>query len=150
MCRRLSKGVRPPGLDDRGLVAAVRRLATDLESRRGIKVRLRVNGPNARLESNTELGCFRIAQEALNNVERHSQATSVEITLSCTSRLLKLTIRDNGRGFESDAGWTEAGSLGLLGMQERAALLGGELEIESQPGQGTLVGLSLPVNGPRR
>jgi signal transduction histidine kinase len=143
--RRLSKGLRPPSLDDLGLVAAVRQLATDLQKRHGLKVRLRVTGTPTRLEGSTELGFFRIAQEALNNIERHSEATVVEIALSYTRRLIKLSIHDDGRGFESRTDWARTGSLGLAGMQERAALLGGELKVESQPGQGTTVRMSIPA-----
>jgi signal transduction histidine kinase len=143
--RRISKGLRPPSLDDLGLAAAVRQLATDLERRQGVKVKLRVSGSPTRLNADTELGFFRIAQEALNNVERHAHATVVEISLSYAQRFIRLRIRDNGQGFHSSSDWAQAGSLGLVGMQERAALLGGTLEVESHPGQGTAVRMSIPV-----
>jgi signal transduction histidine kinase len=143
--RRIAKGLRPPSLDDLGLVAAVRRLAKDLEQRHGLKVELRVAGRRSRLPTDTELALFRIAQEALRNVERHSAATRVEVALQFTAGAVRLRIRDDGRGFDSAADWARAGSLGLIGMQERATLLGGELEVESAAGHGTTVRASLPV-----
>jgi signal transduction histidine kinase len=143
--RRTSKGLRPPSLDDLGLTAAVRRLATDLEERQGIKVRLRVSGTAARLGGDAELGLFRIAQEALRNVERHSQASAVTISLSFSDRAVRLRIRDDGCGFDNSRDWALSGSLGLVGMQERAMLLGGELKVESQPDEGTTVNVVLPA-----
>ena len=143
--RRISKGLRPPSLDDLGLTAAVRRLATDLEGRQGTKVGLRVSGTAARLGGDVELGLFRIAQEALRNVERHARATAVTISLSFSERAVRLRIRDDGCGFDNSQDWTLMGSLGLVGMQERATLLGGELKVESGPDEGTTVNVVLPV-----
>jgi signal transduction histidine kinase len=143
--RRIAKGLRPPSLDDLGLVASVRRLTRDLEQRHGLKVDLRISGRRARLPTDTELGLFRIAQEALRNVERHAGAGQVEVGLEFTTRAVRLRIRDDGRGFDSQADWARTGSLGLIGMQERATLLGGELQVESTTGTGTTVRAWLPA-----
>ncbi|HEX4212720.1 MAG TPA: ATP-binding protein [Candidatus Dormibacteraeota bacterium] len=143
--RRTSKGLRPPSLDDLGLGASVRRLATDLEQRMPIKARLRVSGQPVRLGADVELGLFRIAQEAMRNVERHSKASQVSISLSYSRRAVRLRIQDDGTGFDVDTDWTRTGSLGLIGMQERASLLGGELEVRSEVGTGTTVRATVPV-----
>ncbi|MBO0701518.1 MAG: sensor histidine kinase, partial [Candidatus Dormibacteraeota bacterium] len=143
--RRLSKGLRPPSLDDLGLPAAVRRIASDLGRRQGIEVELRVEGDRARLGRDLELGLFRIAQEALNNVEKHAEAGHVQVLLAFTRREARLEVADDGRGFDAGGDWTRAGSLGLLGMQERATLLGGQLAVVTSPGRGTRVVATLPV-----
>jgi two-component system sensor histidine kinase UhpB len=143
--RRIAKGLRPPSLDDLGLVAAVRRLTTDLEQRDGVKAVLSVTGRRQRLDGDTELGLFRIAQEALRNAERHAHAGSVEVRLDFTAAGVRLEVEDDGRGFEPGSDWARRGSLGLVGMQERAVLLGGDLVVESQPGTGTLVRATLPT-----
>jgi PAS domain S-box-containing protein len=147
--RRLSKGLRPPSLDDLGLGAAVRRLASDLEHRTATKVRLRVTGTPHRLDRDTELGLFRIAQEALNNAEKHAQASTVNLSLSFGQSDLRLRISDDGKGFDATADWTRAGSLGLIGMQERAGLLGGELRVRSSARSGTTVTVTMPLPATR-
>ncbi len=145
--RRLSKGLRPPSLDDLGLPAAVRRIASDLGRRQGIEVELRVEGDRARarLGRDLELGLFRIAQEALNNVDKHAEASHVSVRLSFTNREARLEVVDDGRGFNPAGDWTRSGSLGLLGMQERATLLGGHLAVVTAPGRGTRIVATLPV-----
>lgn len=143
--RRIAKGLRPPSLDDLGLIAAVRRLTTDLEQRHDIKADLSVSGHRERLDADTELGLFRIAQEALRNAERHSRASSVEVRLRFNAASVRLEIEDDGTGFDSATDWAKRGSLGLVGMQERAMLLGGELAIESNPDLGTIVRAKLPL-----
>ncbi len=143
--RRLSKGLRPPSLDDLGLPAAVRRIVSDLGRRQGIEVELRVEGDRARLGRDLELGLFRIAQEALNNVEKHAEATRASVRLSFARREVRLEVVDDGRGFNAAGDWTRSGSLGLLGMQERATLLGGHLRVVTAPGRGTRIVATLPV-----
>lgn len=143
--RRLSKGLRPPSLDDLGLPAAVRRIASDLGRREGIDVELRVEGDRTRLGRDLELGLFRIAQEALNNVEKHAEASHVSVLLAFTHGEARLEVADDGHGFDTAGDWTRAGSLGLLGMQERATLLGGRLAVITAPGRGTRIVATLPV-----
>jgi signal transduction histidine kinase len=143
--RRIAQGLRPPSLDDLGLVAAVRRLTADLERRTEVKTELSVAGRRQRLDADTELGLFRIAQEALRNAERHSRASTIEVRLRFTAAAVVLVIEDDGIGFDAVTDWAKRGSLGLIGMQERAVLLGGELAVDSRPGGGTAVQATLPT-----
>ena len=146
--RDFTKVLRPPILDDLGIVASIRRLVADFAERTGIKGQLKVAGEDRRLPSDTELGIFRIAQEALWNVEQHAEATRVAVTTTFTRDKAKLDVVDNGVGFSvpSVSGdFTASGQLGLISMQERAELLGGRLEIQSSPGEGTRVTISVPV-----
>ncbi len=146
--RDFTKALRPPVLDDLGVVTSVRRLLADFTERSGIKGQLKVLGANRRLPSDTELGVFRIAQEALRNVERHAEATRATVTITFTKDEARLEVDDNGVGFSMasvSGDFTTSGKLGLLSMQERAELLGGKLEIQSSPGNGTRVTASVPV-----
>lgn len=146
--RRLSRDLRPPVLDDLGLVPAIRGLVTALEQEEGIEARLEVSGPPRRLESEVELTVFRIAQEALNNVRRHAGASSVAVKLAFLPKCIRMRVRDNGKGFQVPGSIAElagSGKLGLIGMHERARILGGVLRIESQVGQGTEVLLEVPT-----
>jgi signal transduction histidine kinase len=146
--RDFTKTLRPPILDDLGMVTSVRRLLTDLTERTKIKSQLRVAGEDRRLPPDTELGIFRIAQEALRNTERHAEATRIAVTLTFTKDEVRLEVIDNGVGFSRASvsnDFTASGHLGLISMQERAELLGGRLKIKSSPGNGTRVNASVPV-----
>jgi two-component system sensor histidine kinase DegS len=146
--RRFSRDLRPPILDDLGLLPALKWLATALEEQHGAAVRITVLGDQHRLPDETELALFRIAQEALNNVRKHSEASAVELTMDFTDSGLRMTIADNGKGFElphSTGHLALSGKLGLIGMQERARLLGGTMTIRSEPSEGTCVEVRVPV-----
>jgi len=145
--RRFSQDLRPSILDDLGLLPALEFLADDL-TRSGIDTRVRVVGEARRLSPETELVLFRIVQEALRNVRRHSQASRSEVAIEFSETKTMVSIGDNGRGFElpkrvGDLATT--GKLGLAGMQERARLLGGTLTLESQLGAGTKVVVEVPM-----
>ncbi len=147
--RRMALDLRPTMLDDLGLVPALEAHTRDMARRWGITVRFETQGLDRRLSSQTELVAYRIVQEALSNIFKHSQATEATVTLVLQGRELRITVRDNGRGF--DVGRTLASrerGLGLFGMQERAALVGGHLELASAPGSGTRVTARLPVREP--
>ena len=155
--------LRPTALDDLGLRAALSNYVRDWSERGGIQVRMHMSGLlEDRLPSEVETTLYRIAQEALTNVARHAQATNVELILARQADAVVLVIEDNGIGFSQhdrdgdaddlgagavqggghtapSAGAAGARSFGLLGMQERAALIGASLSIESTPGQGTSV-----------
>jgi two-component system sensor histidine kinase NreB len=88
---------------------------------------------------------YRIAQESLQNIAKHSQATRVNVFLRTTDKHIRLSVRDNGAGFSADKAWNKPKSFGLAGMRERAALLGGTLAVRSAPGEGTTVLLDLPT-----
>jgi signal transduction histidine kinase len=147
--RRFCRYLRPSLIDDLGLVDAVDWLVTDLRSRTGIVVDLEVRGPRTRLSSRDELLVFRIVQESLHNVERHAQAARVRVTFDFGLHLLVAEVADDGRG-SAEIGRLEHKvhdrGLGLRGMNERAKLLRGELVVESSPGHGTTVRISVPLD----
>lgn len=143
--RRFSRDLRPAVLDDLGLVPALEWLTSDLTQRTGIRAALRVSGTPRRLPAEAEVALFRIAQEVLRNAERHSGASRVTVSAAFESGGFRLLIGDDGRGFSvppRDA-LAAGGTLGLLGMQERAQLVGAALSIWSQPGRGTRVTIEL-------
>jgi PAS domain S-box-containing protein len=145
--RRFSQDLRPPTLDDLGLVPTLEGL-TDLMSQDGIRAEIRVLGNQRRPSPEEELAVFRIAQEALNNIKRHSQASQVVTTVEFSDDKIKLTISDDGKGFELPdriGDLAEWGKLGLLGMHERARLLGGTLTVHSKLGEGTTVVVDVPT-----
>ncbi len=146
--RRFSQDLRPSTLDDLGLVPTLEGLTTDLIQRDGIQAALQVLGDKRRLSPEGELALFRIAQEAFNNVKRHAQATRVLTTVVFTDDAVRMTIKDDGKGFKAPAHTGDlaaSGKLGLIGMYERARLLGGTLVVQSEPGRGTAVVVSIPT-----
>ena len=142
--RRLSTELRPRILDDFGLVAAMEWQAQEFQTKAGISCRFRSPLRETDLDSDRSVAVFRIFQETLTNVARHSGATKVESSLAKTGKGLRLTIRDNGRGItEEEISRTK--SLGLVGMRERALLFGWELTIRGKPGKGSTVTLKIPA-----
>ncbi len=138
----LIRELRPAALEGKGLAQALREYVRDWSQQAGIQAELHVQGERG-LPLGIEQGLFRIAQEALSNVARHSQASQAEISLMYEAGQVQICVEDNGQGFEQG----QAGSVGfgLSSMSERAQALGGELKVESQPGQGTSVTASLPM-----
>ena len=144
--RRTASELRPSVLDNLGLAAALEWQAQQFQARTGIMCRYNGAGEHLVLEQEQATAIFRIFQEALTNVLRHAQATRVDVMLEEKGTALLLTIRDNGRGMSEDrSGGLH--SLGLLGMRERAHLLGGRLDITGSEGQGTTVLLRVPYSG---
>jgi signal transduction histidine kinase len=145
--RRLIYDLRPSILDDLGLAAALRWYAKNLLDPRGIAWTLSVSGISGRLPAGLETVAFRLVQEALTNVLRHSEASKVSVSVDAAGWELRVRIEDNGRGFDSrrprPAG--RPGGFGLLGMQERVELVGGRWEVQSTPGVGTVVSAALPI-----
>ena len=141
--RETSQRLRPPSLDDLGLVPALRQLCGQVEERSGIRVGLRTTGQPFRLDPDVELGVFRIGQEALHNVERHAAARNASMFLRVQPHALTLEIADDGVGFDARA--DGGGTLGIPGMRERAELLNGSVSISSGQGKGTTVRLELPL-----
>lgn len=149
--RNLSLDLRPSILDDLGLVSALLWYAERQSERTGTDIQVVMDPLPSRLPQDIETACFRIVQEALTNVARHSQAKHVRIELCRRGNDLEVTIRDDGSGFDVKAARAKAsggGSMGLLGMQERAELVGGRLSIESAPVQGTTIKVLLSIRGP--
>jgi len=146
--RRFSQDLRPPLLDDLGLLSTIRWLTGDMEHRTHITVKLTVSGAERRLAPHVELAIFRIIQEALRNVEKHASATRVDVSIEFAEGKINISVADNGKGFKlaGDVGdLPRDGRLGLMGMKERVNLLGGELAITSEPSQGTHVLIQLPT-----
>jgi signal transduction histidine kinase len=142
--------LRPTVLDDLGLRAALENYLQDWSSRTGVSAELHTAGLSVdRLTSEIETTLYRIAQEGLTNVAKHAKATSVAVLLERRSDHISLVIEDNGVGFDSSAAGRTSQGFGLLGMQERAALIGANLEIESGAGEGTsiLVRIVTPQEG---
>ncbi len=146
--RRFSQDLRPSILDDLGLLPTLEELASDLDRQPGMRAELRLRGEERRLSSEMELTLFRIAQEALNNIRRHADASEVIITVDMSDSTIKVTVEDDGMGFEPPSltdHRATGGKLGLIGMHERARLLGGSLMVDSEPGRGTRVIVSVPA-----
>ncbi|MDF5717115.1 MAG: sensor histidine kinase [Rhizonema sp. NSF051] len=146
--RSLSLDLRPSLLDDLGLLAALR-WYVDVHTRRsGIVGEIVAQPINTKLSSNLETTCFRVVQEALTNIIRHAKAQRVTIELRQRETQLHLTINDDGVGFDVNAAIIRAasgGSLGLLGMEERVLLVGGQINIESMHQHGTKIHAQFPV-----
>jgi len=145
--RRISTELRPGILDDLGLVPALEWQAAEFQKRNGIKCEVVSEVAEPILEEELNTAFFRIFQESLTNVVRHANATRVDVRLWEQDGNLLMEIRDNGRGI-SESDWTNTRSIGVLGMRERASLLGGELTITGVPEQGTTVRVRIPREQP--
>ncbi len=146
--RRFSRDLRPPVLDDLGLVAAIRGLTRNL-CKASVETELQVTGSSYRLSPDEELVLFRIAQESLNNVRRHAEATTASVLISFKRGSVQMIIEDDGQGFDAPDKFVDlvtSGKFGLIGMHERARILEGTLHIESSPGQGTRIVVDAPVH----
>ncbi len=146
--RRLSQDLRPAALDRLGLLSVLEGLASDVAQYSRIKTRVNLIGTERRLPEEVALVLFRITQEALRNVWRHSGATEAEVTVEFEPKQTKVTVSDNGKGFDLPrpiGDLARDGKLGLAGMQERAKLLGGTLKAQSEPGKGTQITVELPL-----
>jgi two-component system CheB/CheR fusion protein len=140
--------LRPTALDDLGLIVALGTYAQEWSKHFGVKVNFHSTGlGDARLAPLIESNLYRIAQEALNNVAKHAEATSVDMLLERRDDHVVLIVEDNGRGFDPDGVEADGAgrNMGLVGMRERAALVGGAVEVESKPGDGTTVFVRTPA-----
>lgn len=142
--RRIASDLRPRALDDLGLAAALEWQGQEFEKRTGIQCHLVLPLEPLNLDPERSTAIFRIFQESLTNVTRHSQATSVEASLEIAADQLIFRVHDNGKGFDPEEAKAKK-SLGLVGMQERALLLRGEVRIEGVPGSGTTLVLRIPL-----
>jgi two-component system sensor histidine kinase UhpB len=139
--RQVSLDLRPGMLDDAGLYSTLREYAQTFSERSHIAVEVTVSGPEERLTPELEVTVFRIVQEAMTNTAKHAQASRVRLALSRGPRTLEVTVQDDGAGFDLEQALQgqRRRSLGLFGMEERCRLSGGELTIESRPGEGTRI-----------
>ncbi len=146
--RDLIRDLRPSLLDDLGLVPALQNQVQTFQAHSGVNARFTVHGRTRRLPPDMETIVFRIAQEALTNITKHAAAENVTVTLTFAPEMVQLQIRDDGRGFQPDDIFNAAQprrAWGLLGIQERVALVGGSCQISSTPGQGTAVDICIPL-----
>jgi signal transduction histidine kinase len=132
-------------LDDLGLVPALRSLLDQQGRRASVPVRFSADNIPENLDAEIQTTCFRIAQEAITNALRHARATRVEVDLQRENGNLRLLIRDNGLGFDAGSVQAQTVGLGLIGIKERAALIGGRAKINSSPNKGTTIEVFLPL-----
>ena len=145
--KHYAQALRPGILDDLGLEPAIKWLAQEVHNLAGIEVQVKI-GAIPSLPPETQLVLFRIVQESINNVHRHSGASEASITVECQGAEIRVTISDNGKGFKLPRQLSEfagQGKLGLTGMEERVQLIGGELEVSSQEGKGTTIIVKAPT-----
>ncbi len=142
--KRIATNLRPPTLDHLGLSEAIRWEALTFKSRTGIRCHVRSNKTRSALTSEQQTALFRIFQEALTNIVRHAQASAIHVTLTEHQDRFELKIRDNGKGI-TDAEGRNPKAFGLLGMRQRAALIGGEFDIVGRRGKGTQVIVQVPL-----
>jgi signal transduction histidine kinase len=151
--QRLVSGLHPPQLDDLGLLAALRWYTSDISDRTGIIINIINQGKKPKLSSDVRAVVFRIAQEAITNVVRHARATKIDIQVDYSEDNIYLRVEDNGEGFNTDEVMKKKPgkptAWGLLGMAERALLVGGTCNIFSHPGKGTLIEVNVPIIGER-
>ena len=141
--RRIVAALSPSVLERLGLEAAIRQLAVRV-GKTHAATRVRISGDSTRLSRQSQEVIYRVAQESLQNIAKHSHATRVNLSLQSTDRNIRLSVSDNGAGFAKEAALSKPMSFGLAGMRERAALLDGNLAIRSTPGKGVTVVLQLP------
>ncbi len=149
--RRTIRALRPIYLEDLGLVAALNMLATETGQNAGLKVDFQATGQERRLAADVELALYRMAQEALNNILRHAQANRAALTIEFTPQAVSLLISDNGIGFivpKSPTEFAPGGHFGLVGLYERAQLIGAGLDIQSTQGNGTTLSIYLTTKTP--
>ena len=147
--RRISHNLRPSELDDLGLAPALRSLCHEFGERTGMNIELSLSRLPRNLSAEVELNLYRIIQEALNNIAKHSQATRAELRLARNGSAIKASIRDNGRGFDPQCVQTKKSKkagIGLVDMKERAAFAGGAFNIRSAPGAGTELEIEIPFH----
>ena len=145
--RRLSHDLHPAALERRGLAVALRDHCGEIERRHGLCVGLSVTGAEDSLPPDVALGLYRIAQEALANTVRHAGAQTAQITLRAATGTVRLTVADDGDGFDPGAA-RRAGGVGLASIEERAHLLGGRCRIAAAPGAGAEIEVMVPLPAP--
>jgi signal transduction histidine kinase len=149
--RQTSRDLRPTVLEDLGMVPALQYLANDLAQKDTVDVSLNVEGGTEDLSPAMEVAVYRIVQEALINIRKHAQASHAQVDARFLVDQIVVTVQDDGIGFavpEDTAELVNMGGLGLMGVEERVQLFGGQMSVESKPGQGTTVRVMLPRNPP--
>lgn len=145
---RIARDLRPSVLENLGIIAALRETCDEFSKRTGVSIKLNCVELENRLPLDTELALYRILQESLRNIEKHSKATSVKVCLSRRGEFIRMVIQDNGIGFDPDMlpqRTTRGQGLGLLSMRERATHLGGTVKLKSVLGSGTEIDMRVPL-----
>jgi signal transduction histidine kinase len=132
-------------LDDLGLVPALRSLLDQQGRRASVAVRLSAENIPSKLDPEIQTTCFRITQEAITNALRYASAERIDVDLQCDNGKFRFLIRDNGIGFDVGSAQVQTVGLGLIGIKERAALVGGWAKIISSPNKGTTIDVSVPL-----
>lgn len=148
--RRIIRAMRPIYLEQLGLTPALEMLAQDTRVGDRVEVIFEKQGTPRRVPPEHEMALYRITQEVLNNARRHSHADQINLSVQFKEESLLIVVRDNGSGFvipKDISDWSKVGHFGIMGMHERAALIGAQIEVESVPGQGTTVKISIPLTG---
>jgi two-component system, NarL family, sensor histidine kinase UhpB len=144
--RHMAHELRPPSIDDLGLYASVESLTAQFRDRFGVPISYRPEGSKRRFPSGIEIAMYRIVQEALTNVAKHSGASSAAVSIGNDDTAVWATVSDEGSGFDPmHVNRRDGSGLGLFGMQERTALFSGKLKIDSAPGRGTTVHVRIPL-----
>jgi PAS domain S-box-containing protein len=143
--RRIARGLRPPELEDAGLLAALRSHARVLRESHGLEVQLDADVVDSLVTPDGLLVLYRIIQEALTNAARHAGTGSASVAVRAADRYIEASVADQGRGFHPGRTAIEGRGLGLMGMRERAVMVGGLFEVESRPGEGTRISVRIPV-----
>jgi signal transduction histidine kinase len=146
---RLIQDLRPALIDDLGLLAAVRSLANESLKAAGVQVHVEEGGTQKRLPPEVEVAIFRIIQEAIVNIVKHANAESAFVSLDFKEKAIVVQVEDDGTGFDLSENLGKSSTrrgIGLTGMQERAELLGGVLNIDSEPGKGTRLNIEIPID----
>jgi two-component system sensor histidine kinase UhpB len=141
--RRIARELRPEALDDLGLVNALIALCSRMDAQGDLRVRRELQGGLPPLPSDVELVIYRVAQESLTNALRHAGADNATVSLTADAEQIVLSVEDDGEGMPAEL---PRGTAGIAGMRERALLVGGQLSIESRPGRGTEVRLTVPLD----
>ena len=146
--RRIIFDLRPMAIDDLGLVPALRSILEALRDQNGLFAEISVIGDERRIEDHIEIGVFRVAQEALNNVVKHANASTIRVRVEFAPKTVAVIVEDNGQGFDQRSEEATTGHFGLLGMRERLQLLDGSLTIKSAKGRGTKILITAPLQHP--
>ena len=144
--RRLILDLRPMALEDLGLVPAIRWYAESHLQEEGVTTTIELERPAVRLAPHLEVALFRIAQEAINNIAKHAEAERATIRLDFSDTAVRIAVSDDGRGFDVDRALASAGSIGLIGLQERTRLLNGRMDVRSEVGRGTQLTVEVPIS----
>ena len=145
--RRLSKDLRPAMLDDLGLKATIEWLTREFERRSSLRVELQLDLVPEQMPQSVLTTLYRIVQEALTNIVRHSQAERAWVSITCTEAMVELRVEDNGRGLPDQIRQSARGSLGLIGIHERVLMLDGQLQMGERAGGGLSLVVRLPLSG---